>query len=113
MRTAAKVPNAGPLFTGEDVWRQPLGEAGDVGYFVVGFGKGVRNKLHTHTQDQILVVTEGRGVVATETVRREVTVGDVAFIPKGERHWHGAVEGSTFAHIAISVKPNRTDQIEP
>src|SRR2546430_8296550 len=39
--------------------------------------------------DQILIVTEGEGVVADEREERVVTAGDVAFIPANTKHWHG------------------------
>jgi quercetin dioxygenase-like cupin family protein len=34
---------------------------------VVNFGKGVRNKFHSHDHEQILIVTAGEGIIATET----------------------------------------------
>ncbi|MEJ2135424.1 MAG: cupin domain-containing protein [Desulfofustis sp.] len=69
---------------------------------IVSFGKGVRNKFHMHESDQILIVTSGKGIVATEHEQRTVTVGDVILFPKGEKHWHGACEDSEFAHIFIT-----------
>lgn len=33
---------------------------------IITFRPGVRTKLHTHDTDQILYVTEGKGIVATE-----------------------------------------------
>jgi len=38
----------------------------------VNFSPGVRNKFHSHSGEQILIVTEGRGIVATE--KGEITV---------------------------------------
>ena len=60
---------------------------------VVNFGKDVRNKFHAHDTDQILIVTAGRGYVATEKEKQEVSVGDVIVFPAGEKHWHGAAPG--------------------
>ena len=57
---------------------------------VVNFREGATTGWHTHDCDQILVVTSGRGMVATEKEEREITVGDVVHIKAGERHWHGA-----------------------
>ncbi len=68
---------------------------------LVTFHDGARNKLHEHGSDQILVATSGRGFVATEAERIELTPGDVVHISKGERHWHGAMPGETFAHMSI------------
>ena len=32
---------------------------------------------------------------------RAVSAGDVAYIPAGERHWHGAKAGSDMTHLAV------------
>ena len=29
--------------------------------------------------------------------------GDVVFIPKNTFHWHGALKGKNFAHIALNI----------
>ena len=93
-----------PIFEGGRVGRRPL-VGGDVSssfnFFIVEFAAGAKNKLHTHTSDQILYVTKGRGLVGTETESHEVEEGDTAFIPAGEKHWHGATDDSDFAHIAL------------
>ncbi len=96
-------PDQGAIFVGE-VLRQPLvteAEAGLLRVTSVTFIDGARNRLHHHAADQVLVVTHGRGVVATEQERREVAVGDVIVIPAGERHWHGGLPGERFTHLAI------------
>ena len=49
---------------------------------VVHYNKGARNKLHTHTCDQVLIVTEGKGIVATEQGETIVQVGDIVHIPR-------------------------------
>ena len=79
---------------------------------IISFGKGVRNKFHTHECDQILIVTQGKGYVATENEKREVTVGDIILFPAGEKHWHGATEDSDFAHIYITKGDSKTTQLE-
>lgn len=76
-------------------------EARDLRLTEVTFSDGARNKLHTHTTDQILIVTAGEGIVATERAQREVTAGDVAYIPAGERHWHGARPGKDMTHLTV------------
>jgi len=68
---------------------------------VVNFSPGARNIFHTHTSDQILYVTEGTGIVATESEEVTVTPGTFIFIPAGEKHWHGATRDSAFSHITI------------
>jgi quercetin dioxygenase-like cupin family protein len=41
------------------------------------------------------------GIVATEHEEQTVRAGDVAYIPAGERHWHGAKPGLDMTHLAI------------
>ena len=70
---------AGPLFTSDDVSRQPLApDSDDFNVSVVSFGVGVRNKFHYHESDQLLIVTEGHGVVVTES-------GDLSGSRRGRR----------------------------
>jgi quercetin dioxygenase-like cupin family protein len=104
-----------PLFTGGEVTRQPLITAGmsnDFNLNIVNFAAGARNKMHTHTSDQVLFVTEGTGIIATETTQQEITVGDVVHIPAEEKHWHGATQHSHFSHIALTAKGSTTTQYE-
>jgi quercetin dioxygenase-like cupin family protein len=54
------------------------------------------------------VITEGEGIVATATAEHEVGPGDVAFIPAGERHWHGAKPGSDMTHLAMNGASSKT-----
>jgi 4-carboxymuconolactone decarboxylase len=70
---------------------------------VVNFSQGCNTGWHIHECDQILIVTSGSGIVATESEQREINVGDVAHIKAGERHWHGAKADSTMGHITITV----------
>lgn len=103
MNDVPKNPRISPLFTGKEVSDQPLIPAGgDYNMSIVNFGRGVRNKFHIHESDQILIVTAGTGIVATEHEQRTVTIGDVILFPKGEKHWHGANEDSEFSHIFIT-----------
>jgi quercetin dioxygenase-like cupin family protein len=86
------------------VYRKALIDAKDTGGFgilLVTFSPGARLNFHTHTFEQILYVTEGKGIVATRQKEQTVTPGTVIFIPAGEVHWHGATKDSSFSHIAI------------
>ena len=113
MDEVEKVSAASPLFTGDDVSRQPLApDSKDFNISVVNFGKGIKNKMHYHESDQVLVVTAGEGVVATENEQAVVSVGDVIFAPAGERHWHGSLPGTTFSHITITRKDAQAIQVE-
>ena len=112
MSDVPKTPREAPLFTSPVTMQSLIPEGGDFNMAIVNFGKGVRNKFHTHESDQILIVTAGKGIVATETEQREVTVGDVILFPSGEKHWHGATEDSEFSHIFISRAGQKTKQME-
>ena len=113
MNQVPKEPFRIPLFTGPDVTRQPLvTDSKDLMMSIVNFGKGVRNKFHTHDGDQVLIVTSGKGIVATEKEKKTVTVGDIVLIPAGEKHWHGATKDSEFSHIVITRTESKTTQIE-
>jgi quercetin dioxygenase-like cupin family protein len=105
-----------PLFTGGDVSRQTPFVPDDLtslNFGVVSFGSGARNKMHRHTSDQILIITEGTGVVATPSEEVTVTKGDVILIPANEDHWHGAPGSTPMAHITIQAKGSTTTQVEP
>jgi quercetin dioxygenase-like cupin family protein len=98
VQTRDEIVGRGPVF------RKALIDAGDTGGFgvlLVTFGPGARLNFHTHTSEQILYVTEGKGIVATRETEQIVTPGEVIFIAPGEVHWHGATEDSSFSHIAI------------
>ena len=96
-------PNSSPIFVGT-VRTQNLvaeGEADLLRVTAVTFEDGARNRWHAHTTDQVLVVTEGRGIVATEERELRVGPGDVVLIPAGQRHWHGAEPGEMLTHLSI------------
>ena len=117
LRTAelSEEPANTPLFTGGPVTRQiilPPELASNFAGSIVNFSRGARNKFHSHTSDQILVITSGIGIVAAEGEEREVTVGDIVHIPAGEVHWHGARKESYMSHIAVTAKGSETTQIE-
>src|SRR5229473_2049125 len=91
-------PVNAPLFTGGPVTRQTL------------LTPGARNKMHTHSSDQVLFVTAGKGIIATETEQQIIIPGDVVHIPSEEKHWHGATHDSAFSHIALTAKGSTTTQ---
>lgn len=102
-----------PLFTGSDVTRQDLlPDSREFTVAVVNFGKGVRNKFHTHDNEQILIVTFGKGFIVTELEKKEIASGDIVIIPAGEKHWHGATEDSEFSHIFVYRSGSQATQLE-
>ena len=106
---------SGGLMTGTQVWRQAIlnpEDSSNFNFAIVAFDAGSRNKFHIHSGDQILVITEGTGKVATDDEVIEVNQGDVVVIPAGENHWHGAPDDTAMAHITITVKGSQTEQTE-
>jgi quercetin dioxygenase-like cupin family protein len=71
---------------------------------IVAFEPCGRTHWHAHEVAQILHVTAGEGRLqladGTGVVLRP---GDVAHIPAGEVHWHGAAPDSFLIHLAVSV----------
>ena len=107
---AAAAPNPSPVFEG-DVVTQNLVAEGDAALLrvtSVTFRDGARNKPHRHSTDQVLVVTDGRGIVATDEEEYRVGAGDVVLVPAGERHWHGAAPGHTMTHLTVSTPGTTT-----
>ena len=97
-----------PIFTGRELTRQVLlPESKEYEVDIINFGKGVRNKFHAHEYEQILIVTSGKGIVATEKEEKVVTIGDIVLIPAGEKHWHGSGGDSEFSHIFVVRKRTR------
>ncbi len=102
-----------PIFTGPNVAIQKLlPDSKDFSLNIVHFPKGVRNKFHTHDSEQVLVVTGGKGLVATEKEKKVVTVGDVILFPAGEKHWHGATDDSEFSHLYVTRMGSQTRILE-
>ena len=97
------VVDRSPIMIGEVV-RQHLVTDEDAALLrvtAITFRNGARNKRHYHEGDQVLVVTHGRGIVASDDEEHRVGPGDVLLIPAGERHWHGAEPGNDFTHLSI------------
>lgn len=65
------------------------------------FGIGGGLNWHVHDSEQILFITEGRGVVATKEREYVVTPGCIVYIPAGEIHRHGACGDSSSTHLNI------------
>jgi quercetin dioxygenase-like cupin family protein len=103
-RAGAPSEERGPTFTGR-VWADPVLPAED-GIMVVNvfFEPGARTHWHTHGVAQVLHVVAGEGrLQSRDGASRKLEAGDVAHIPAGEEHWHGATAGSYMLHLAVSV----------
>jgi 4-carboxymuconolactone decarboxylase len=107
-------------FTGDFTMRKLPEEANsDEEIYFVEFRKGCMTNPHIHMSEQILVVTEGKGIVvfiekmdlneSHESARiskkeYEINKGDIVRVPAGLIHWHGAIKDNDFSHIAIRKK---------
>lgn len=69
----------------------------------ITFEDGARTRLHRHDYDQVLLITEGAGILATPSVEHRVGPGDVVFVPAGEPHWHGAQPGARMSHVSVNL----------
>ncbi len=79
---------------------------------VVTFDAGARTDWHRHSQGQVLFVLEGRGRVGVRGGEQaEIGPGDFVHATAGEEHWHGAAEGWSMRHIALSF--GDTEWLEP
>ena len=72
------------IFRGKVSVQSIIGESEDeLRVIMVNFSPGSVNLFHAHTFDQVLYVTEGTGIVATENEEVTVTPGTVILIPAG------------------------------
>lgn len=103
--TEQRVGPASPdNFTGEAISRGyfPAKEIG-VSTGEVTFKPGARTAWHTHPRGQMLIITEGRGLVRQwGEAPIEMREGDAVWIPAGVKHWHGAAPDSGVTHIALA-----------
>lgn len=83
--------------------------------YYAGFRNGARTKVHYHEGGQVLLVTQGKGILvlykgSTKKQKLRIKpitkillkVGDMVYIPKHTLHWHGAVAKKNFSHIAFN-----------
>ena len=68
----------------------------------VTFEPGARTAWHARPLGQNLIVTAGCGRAQRwGGPVEEIRLGDVIWIPPGEKHWHGASATTAVTHIAI------------
>lgn len=101
-----------PLFTGRVTRQSPVtdNEGSDLSIDYVHFPKGVHNKFHKHSNDQVLIVIRGEGFVATKNKKVKVKKGDVVWARANEEHWHGAASNSNFSHISVTKAHTKLTQ---
>ena len=83
----------------------------------VTFAHGAHTFWHIHHNTcQVLVAQSGRGCYQLWGEAPHVLLpGQTATIPAGVKHWHGAVPGASFQHIALMKHGEgvRTEWLEP
>ena len=115
-------------FTGKVIIREILGEenSSEQEMYHVTFYNGALTSLHYHESDQILIATIGKGVVGLvegSSISKSVVninsitflnEGDTVLIPANSIHFHGALNGQDFSHIAIMkmYKVNKEEKRE-
>lgn len=83
---------------------------------LVTFTPDARTHWHTHKTRQVLIATHGTGMVQVKDKPPQVLrTGDVAVVPPGLVHWHGALAGHLFAHISFveTDGPDNTTWMQP
>jgi len=111
-------------FIGDVIIREVIGEgvidsdstsSAEQEMYHVTFQNGALTTLHYHESDQVLISTEGKGVVGLIKGGNSITdfkiddndiifleeEGDTVCIPANKLHFHGAIRGGNFSHIAI------------
>jgi len=114
IKNVKKQKVSAPLFTGTVTRQSPMAviEESDLSLDYVYFPKGIRNKYHSHSNGQILIVTKGSGIIASKSNKFKVKVGDIIWIPADELHWHGAAADSDFTHISVTKAQTKINQTE-
>jgi quercetin dioxygenase-like cupin family protein len=115
IHTAKKKNINSNYFTGKIDLREILSEENslELEMYHVTFYSGALTSLHYHESDQILIATKGEGVVGLvegSSISKSVVdinsitflnEGDTVLIPANNMHFHGALNGQDFSHIAI------------
>jgi quercetin dioxygenase-like cupin family protein len=102
--STATVKTPATNFTG-DVWMNPVfagDSASKLTCGLVRFTPGARTNWHSHANGQLLVCTDGLGLVATRDGNAVVLrAGESVWTPAGEEHFHGGTAQNMMCHYAI------------
>jgi quercetin dioxygenase-like cupin family protein len=100
----ATVKTPAENFTG-DVWLNPIFGGDGTSQLTVGlvrFTPVARTNWHRHANGQLLVCTDGTGLVGTRDGRTVVLrAGESVWTPAGEEHFHGGTTDNMMCHYAI------------
>ena len=77
---------------------------------LVRFTPGARTNWHSHANGQLLVCTDGVGLVACRdgTIIR-LRAGESVWTPPGQEHWHGGTADTMMCHYAILAETPARD----
>ena len=106
-------------FTG-DVWLNPVFGGDGASRLTVGlvrFTPGARTNWHRHANGQLLVCTDGVGLVGTRDGHTvALRAGESVWTPAAEEHFHGGTADNMMCHYAIldaSGDTEATTWLEP
>ncbi len=101
---SATVKTPSSNFTG-DVWMNPVFGGDGTSQLTCGlvrFTPGARTNWHSHANGQLLVCTDGIGLVGTRDGKTVVLrAGESVWTPAGEEHFHGGTAENMMCHYAI------------
>lgn len=102
-------------FTGPvEVRMVASGQDGPTSVGRVTFKHGGRTRWHIHSGDQALYFLEGKGRVQQRGDKAvDASPGEVARIPSGTEHWHGAHPDEQHEMTHISITFGTTTWLEP
>ena len=113
----AKAPDS--AFTG-DVYVNPIKKRAEPSRLIasiVRFTPGARTNWHSHVNGQLLLCTDGIGLVGTRDGKTVVLrAGESVWTPAGEEHFHGGTAENMMCHYAIldaSADGEATTWLEP
>ncbi|HEY3506977.1 MAG TPA: cupin domain-containing protein [Actinocatenispora sp.] len=102
--STATVRTPAANFTG-DVWLNPVFSGDGASHLIVGlvrFTPGARTNWHSHANGQLLVCTDGTGLVGTrDGTTTLLHAGESVWTPAGEEHFHGGTAENMMCHYAI------------
>jgi quercetin dioxygenase-like cupin family protein len=88
-----------------DVWRNSVFDGDGTSQLACGlvrFSPGARTNWHSHVNGQLLVGTDGVGLVGTRDGQAVVLrAGESVWTPAGEEHFHGGTATNMMCHYAI------------
>jgi len=79
----------------------------------VHFTPGSRNAWHSHAAGQMLLCTEGVGLVVTDDEVVVLRPGVTVWTPPNQRHWHAAAPDHYMTHLAMSGVVELAEGQEP